>query len=56
MDFLLDGGDGYFFAKDARKVENSGKTLGQIVEAYVKACTKKGISIDYAKDGRVVRK
>ena len=56
VDFLLDGGDGYFFAKDARKVENSGKTLGQIVEAYVKACTKKGISIDYAKDGRVVRK
>ena len=56
VDFLLDGGDGYFFATGARKVENSGWLLGEVVEAYVRARTKEGRSIDYAEDGRVVIK
>ena len=54
IDFLLDGGDGLYVARNARKLIQTDVLIGQMVEDYVRSLTAEGKQIDYKTDGRVV--
>lgn len=54
IDFLLDGGDGLYAARNARELILTDVLIGQVVEEYVRNLTAEGKQIDYQTDGRVV--
>ena len=56
VDFLLDGGDSLFVAKNARKLVMTDAIIGKSIEAYIRNLTAEGKAIDYSTDGRVVVK
>ena len=56
VDFLLDGGDGLYVAKNARKLIQTDAIIGKSMEAYVRQLTAEGKAIEYSTDGRVVVK
>lgn len=53
VDFLLDGGDSVYVAKNAQKLVQTQTTLIGIVEPYVLGLQKAGKPIEYQTDGRV---
>lgn len=56
VDFLLDGGDGLFVARNARKLITTDAIIGKSMEAYIRKLTAEGKAIEYSTDGRVVVK
>lgn len=53
IDFLLDGGDGHHFSRNAVSVKNSGVLIGDLMEKYVRQQTAEGKYIDQDVDGRI---
>jgi len=56
VDFLLDGGDDLFIAKNSRELIITEELIGKMLEKYVRRLTAEGKAIDYSIDGRVVWK
>lgn len=56
VDFLLDGGDSLYVARNARKLIMTDAIIGQSMEAYIRSLTAEGKAIDYSTDGRVIVK
>ena len=56
VDFLLDGGDDLFVARNARKLIQTDVVVGKAMEAYVRSLTAEGKPIEYQTDGRVIVK
>jgi len=56
VDFLLDGGDSLYVAKNARKLIQTDAIIGKCMEAHVRQLTAEGKAIEYSTDGRVVVK
>jgi 2',3'-cyclic-nucleotide 2'-phosphodiesterase (5'-nucleotidase family) len=56
VDFLLDGGDSLYVARNARKLIQTDKIIGTAIEAYIRSLTAEGKAIEYSTDGRVVVK
>ncbi|MBO4768502.1 MAG: 5'-nucleotidase C-terminal domain-containing protein [Bacteroidales bacterium] len=56
VDFLLDGGDSLYVAKNARKLIMTDVVIGRAIEAYIRNLTADGKAIEYSTDGRVVVK
>ena len=56
VDFLLDGGDGIYVARNARKLIQTDVVIGDSIEAYIRQLNAEGKLIDYSTDGRVVVK
>ena len=56
IDFLLDGGDSLFVARNARKLIQTDVIIGQAIEKYIRNLTAEGKAIEYSTDGRVVVK
>ena len=56
VDFLLDGGDSLYVAKNARKLIQTDVVIGKAMEAYIRNLTAEGKAIEYSTDGRVVVK
>ena len=54
VDFLLDGGDSLYVARNARKLIQSDVIIGKAIEQYVRKLTAEGKAIEYSTDGRVV--
>ena len=54
VDFLLDGGDSLYVAKNARKLIMTDVVIGRAIEAYIRNLTADGKAIEYSTDGRVV--
>lgn len=55
-DFLLDGGDNLFVARNARELIISNVQVKEFVVDYVRDLTAKGIAIDAENEGRIVVK
>ena len=53
ISFLLDGGDGYAIAKNARTLEILEPYILDVMLPYVKKLTAEGRFIEYKADGRV---
>ena len=56
VDFLLDGGDSLYIARNARKLIQTDEIIGPAIEAYIRSLTADGKAIEYSTDGRVVVK
>lgn len=56
IDFLLDGGDNIYVARNARKLIQTDAIIGPRMEAYIRQLTAEGKAIEYSTDGRVVVK
>ena len=56
VDFLLDGGDSLYVARNARKLITTDVIIGKAIEAYIRNLTAEGKAIEYSTDGRVVVK
>lgn len=56
VDFLLDGGDSLYVARNARKLITTDVVIGKAMEDYVRKLTAEGKAIEYSTDGRVVVK
>ena len=53
IDFLLDGGDSLYIAKNARKLIICKQTIVDVVEPYIRNFAAEGKNIGYFTDGRV---
>ena len=53
IDFLLDGGDSLYIAKNARKLIICKQTVVDVVEPYIRNLAAEGKNIEYNTDGRV---
>lgn len=54
VDFLLDGGDGLYIARNARKLIMTDILPKQAIREYVEALTAEGRELEYSTDGRYV--
>jgi len=54
IDFLLDGGDSLYVARNARKLIMTDAVIGKSIETYVRQLTAEGKPVEYSTDGRVV--
>lgn len=55
IDFLLDGGDGYKFARNAKDYMLTDVRIGDAVLADIRKITAEGKELKYFTDGRIVR-
>ena len=53
IDFLLNGGDGYFIGRNAREIDVLDKYIIDVVLPYVRQLTAEGKPLEYKADGRV---
>ena len=54
VNFLLNGGDGFFLAKNAQEVKLTEAMPMDIILDYIKGLTAEGKAIEYEKDGRII--